>query len=202
VVPSSTGAASTFPTPLPAAARLRWSEVGTNAVLTFLKSRNCASAGADASAGTAADGLGGRDDGAACAGVRNPEFCAIGAGPLRGKKPGGGGACCGMVPRVRVCTPLEAAVGRCHRAGLQQCLVAVAEAAEGGPEAVEKRVRLGNLEVVVGQLPCLQGSQVAVAVPVEAAGMVRVLHDRHISGYLAAIGCKAYVRCPEEGPPA
>ena len=80
-----------MPTTPPAFARLRWSEVGTNAVLSFLKSRNCASADTVADAETAADGLGGSDDGAACAGARDPEFCAIGAGPCRGKKPGGGG---------------------------------------------------------------------------------------------------------------
>jgi hypothetical protein len=178
------------------------------------KSRSCASADADADAETAADGLGGRDDGATCAGALDPKFCAIGTGPRRGKKPGGGGgmllnspAGAGVYPPGGGPKPWggggkpEVGVGRRHRAGLLQSLVAVAKVAEESPEAVGRRVRLGNLEVV-GQLPCLQGNQVALAVPVEADGVVRVLHDRHISGYLTAIGCKAYVCFLGEDPPA
>jgi hypothetical protein len=82
--------------------------------------------------------------------------------PGGGPKPWGGGG------------KPEVGVGRRHRAGLLQSLVAVAKVAEESPEAVGRRVRLGNLEVV-GQLPCLQGNQVALAVPVEADGVVRVV---------------------------
>lgn len=80
----------------------------------------------------------------------------------------------------------------------------VAEAVEGSPEVVEKRVCLGNLEVVVvGPLLRLEGNQAGVVVVLAGVGvMVRVLHDRHVSGCLAVIKCKAYVRFLEEDPPA
>ncbi|KAI0308371.1 hypothetical protein B0F90DRAFT_1665185 [Multifurca ochricompacta] len=77
--------------PPPGAARLRWREAGTKAVLSFLKSRNCASADTIA---VAADGPvdgGGGGGGSSTLWARDPELCEIGAGPRRGKKPGGGG---------------------------------------------------------------------------------------------------------------
>jgi hypothetical protein len=65
-----------LPAPLPepappGAARRRWSEVGTNTVLSFLKSRNCASADT-----VAVDGAGEAGRGACVAwptGRRDPE---------------------------------------------------------------------------------------------------------------------------------
>jgi hypothetical protein len=116
---------------------------------------------------------------------------------------------------VRGCTLLEAArsqgvgvesqeaeVGRHRREGLQGSLVAVAAAVEGSPEGVGKKVHLGNPEVVVGPLPCLEGIQAGVEVPEGAVVMLKALQDRLISRCLAVVRCRAYVRSLEEDPPA
>jgi hypothetical protein len=97
---------------------------------------------------------------------------------------------------------LEAGVGRRRQVGLRESLVVVAAAVEESPEGMEERVRLGNPEAVVGYLPCLEGNQAGVAVPGGADVMVKVLQDRLISGCIAVVRCKAYVRSLEEDPPA
>jgi hypothetical protein len=96
----------------------------------------------------------------------------------------------------------EAGAGKRRQVGLQEILVVVAATVEGSPEGVEKRVRLGNLEVVVGRLLRLEENLAEVAVPVGLDVTVRVLNDRHVSGCLATIRYKAYVRFLEEDPPA
>jgi len=79
----------------------------------------------------------------------------------------------------------EAAEGRGCRAGLQESLVVVAAVVQGSPEGEGEMVRLGNLEVVVGPLPRLEGNQAGVAVPKGVDVVVRLLHDRLISGYVS-----------------
>jgi hypothetical protein len=69
----------------------------------------------------------------------------------------------------------EAGAGKRRQVGLQEILVVVAATVEGSPEGVEKRVRLGNLEVVVGRLLRLEENLAEVAVPVGLDVTVRVV---------------------------